>query len=56
VSITVRDSIEGDTLLLAERTASRELSRGDALAARIIARGCSGRPELERGVLSVGFA
>jgi len=54
-SITLRDLVEGDVVTVAERTASRTLSRGDCFAARVIARGCSGRPEIERGLFPIAL-
>jgi len=55
-SLTLRDLVEGDVVTVAERTASRSLSRGDCFAARVIPRGCSGRPEIERGFLPIALS
>jgi hypothetical protein len=52
-SIKLRDLVEGTDVTVNERSASRTLSRTDCLAARVIPRGCSGRPEMELGVLSI---
>lgn len=55
-TITLRDIVEGDVVTVAERSASRSVSRGDCFAARIISRGCSGRPEIERGLLPIALS
>ena len=52
-SITLRDVITGSEVTVNERTASRTLSRHDWLAARVISCGCTGGPEIERGVLPI---
>jgi hypothetical protein len=52
-SMTLRDLLDGTVVTVSERTASRTVSRHECLAARVIARGCSGRPEMERGVLPI---
>jgi hypothetical protein len=52
-SITLRDLVEGTVITVSERTASRTIARHECLAARVIPRGCSGRPELESGVLHI---
>lgn len=52
-SMTLRDVVEGSVVTVHERTASRTMSRREWLAARVIPRGCSGLPEMERGVLQV---
>ena len=52
-SITLRDLVEGSVVTVAERMASRTVSRHECLAARVIPRGCSGRPEIERGLLPI---
>jgi len=52
-SMTLRDLVEGAVVTVSERTASRSVARRECLVARVIARGCSGRPEMERGVLHV---
>ncbi len=53
VSITLRDVVNGRTVTVAERTASRSLNRFDWIAARVVERGPSGKPEMERGVLAI---
>ncbi len=50
-SITLLDLVEGGVVTVAERTASRSLNRHDCVATRVIERGCSGKPEMEMGVL-----
>ena len=52
-SMTLHDVVEGSVVTVHERTASRTVSRREWLAARVIPRGCSGLPEMERGVLHV---
>jgi hypothetical protein len=52
-SMTLRDLIEGTVVTVSERSASRTVSRHDCLAARVIPRGCSGRPEMEVGMLGL---
>ncbi|MCA2977457.1 MAG: SEC-C domain-containing protein, partial [Myxococcaceae bacterium] len=51
-SLTLRDLIEGDRVTVQEKSASRSLHRFDWIATRVVARGASGRPELE-GVMHV---
>jgi hypothetical protein len=51
VSLTLRESIEGGTVIVNERQASRTINRHDTLAARIVPRGPSGGPEMEAGLL-----
>lgn len=51
LSLTLRDAIEGGTVTVNERQASRTLAPGVHLAARVVARGPSGGPELEAGML-----
>lgn len=53
VSITLRDVLQGVNVTVAERTASRTLNQYDWIAARVVERGPSGRPEMERGVLAI---
>lgn len=53
VSITLRDVLDGGTVTVAERTASRTLNQFDWIAARVVERGPSGKPEMERGVLAI---
>jgi hypothetical protein len=53
VSIELRDVLDGTLTTVHERSASRTLVRSDMLAARIIGKGCSGEPELERGLLQI---
>lgn len=52
-SMTLRDLLEGSIVTVAERTASRTVSRHDCIAARIIPRGASGRSEIERGLIPI---
>jgi hypothetical protein len=52
-SMTLQDLVEGDVVVVSERTGSRTIARHDCLAARVIPRGCSGRPEIEMGILPV---
>lgn len=52
-SLTLRDLVEGDVVTVHERSGSRTLVRHDCLAARILPRGCSGQPEVERGLLPI---
>ena len=52
-SMTLRDLVEGTVVTVSERSASKTVSRGECLAARVIPRGCSGRPEMEQGVLHI---
>lgn len=55
-SLTLRDALEGGTIQVNERQASRTIARGDFLAARVVPRGPSGGPELEAGLLHVAPA
>lgn len=50
-SLTLRDAIEGGTVTVNERQASRTMARGDYLAARVVPSGPSGGPEMEAGLL-----
>jgi hypothetical protein len=52
-SMTLRDLLAGTVVTVNERTASRSLARHECLAARVIARGTSGGPEIERGLLHI---
>jgi hypothetical protein len=52
-SMTLHDLVEGNVVIVSERTASRTIARHECLAARVIPRGCSGRPEIERGILPI---
>jgi hypothetical protein len=52
-SLTLRDALEGGTIKVNERQASRTIARGDHLAARVVPRGPSGGPELEAGLLHI---
>jgi hypothetical protein len=52
VSLTLRDVLDETEVTVRERTASRELRRSELLAARIVAPGASGEPEIETGVLA----
>ena len=47
LSVTLRDLLDGTTVTVRERSASRQLKSSDFLAARILKRGASGEPELE---------
>jgi len=51
VSVTLRDLLEGTVVKVRERSASRSMTRQMPLAARVIAQGASGAPELESGLL-----
>jgi hypothetical protein len=53
VSITLRDVLEGEQVGVAERKGSRTLGRHEWIAARVVARGASGKPELEAGLLHI---
>ncbi len=56
VSVTLRDLVDGgDPLVVSERTLSRSVSRGQAIAARVVRAGASGRPELELSVLPISL-
>ena len=52
-SMTLRDLVEETVVTVSERSASKTVPRGECLAARVIPRGCSGRPEMEQGVLHI---
>jgi hypothetical protein len=53
VSLTLRDAIEGGSITVNERQASRTIARGDHLAARVVSQGPSGGPEIEAGLLHI---
>lgn len=53
VSLTLRDAIEGGSVTVNERQASRTIARGEYLAARIVPQGPSGGPEIEAGLLHI---
>ncbi|MEW6745960.1 MAG: hypothetical protein AB1486_24740 [Planctomycetota bacterium] len=53
VSMTLRDLLEGSSVTVSERTGSKSIARHSCLAARVIAQGCSGQPEMETGVLHI---
>ena len=53
VSLTLRDAIEGGSVTVNERQASKTIARGDHLAARIVPHGPSGGPEIEAGLLHI---
>jgi hypothetical protein len=53
VSLSLRDVIENTSVVVHERSASRIIGRREWLAARVIPRGASGAPEMERGVLHI---
>lgn len=50
-TVTVRELLAGDELVVRERSASRSLKRGDILAARVSPRGATGQPEFDGGLL-----
>jgi hypothetical protein len=53
VSLTLRDAIEGGSVTVNERQASRTIARQEYLAARIVPHGPSGGPEIEAGLLHI---
>jgi len=53
VSLTLREVLDDTEVTVRERTASRELQRSELLAARIVASGVSGEPEIEAGALAL---
>ena len=53
VSVTLRDLVDGGHVTVAERTASRSMVRHEWVAARVVVPGISGKPEMERGVVSI---
>lgn len=55
-SLTLRDAIEGGSVTVNERQASRTIARHDYLAARIVPHGPSGGPEIEAGLLHIAPA
>jgi hypothetical protein len=52
-SLTLRDAIEGGSVTVNERQASRTIARHEYLAARIVPHGPSGGPEIEAGLLHI---
>lgn len=50
-TVTVRELLGGDELVVRERSASRSLRRWDILAARVSPRGATGQPEFDGGLL-----
>jgi hypothetical protein len=52
-SLTLRDAIEGGSVTVNERQASRTIARHEYLAARIVPQGPSGGPEIEAGLLHI---
>lgn len=52
-SITLRDLVEGGTVTVNERSASRQIARHSCLAARVLPRGHTGGPEMDLGVLPI---
>jgi hypothetical protein len=52
-SMTLRDLVEGTVVTVNERMGSRSITRHTCLAARVIPRGCSGRPEIEMALLHI---
>lgn len=53
VSVTLRDLVEGGVVTVSERMGSRQLVRHECVAARVLARGSSGQPEIEKGLLRI---
>lgn len=53
VAMTLRDLVEGTVVTVHERSGSRSIARHECLAARVIPRGCSGKPEIEAGLLHI---
>ena len=53
MSLSLRDVITRTTVSVRERLGSRSIPRHTLLAARVIASGASGEPEMERGVLAI---
>jgi hypothetical protein len=53
LSLTLRDVLEGRTVVVHEKSGSRTLARHDWLAARVIPRGASGSPEIEHGAAHI---
>jgi hypothetical protein len=51
-SLNLRDIVEGDRVTVQERLGSKSLDRFDWIAARVLAAGASGKPEIE-GILQV---
>ncbi|MBI2894429.1 MAG: SEC-C domain-containing protein [Deltaproteobacteria bacterium] len=53
VSVTLREVLDDVRVTVHERMGSRHMKRSDLLAARVISRGVSGQPEIERGLLQI---
>lgn len=53
VSITLREVMDGSSVTVSERTASRSLTRHALIVARVLPCGASGQPEIERGCLEI---
>jgi len=53
VSVTLRDVLEKTEVTVHERSGSRTMERHEWLAARVVPRGVSGKPEIESGVLHI---
>ena len=53
VSLRLRDVVTGASVDVRERLGSRSIPRHTLLAARVIASGASGGPEMERGVVAI---
>jgi hypothetical protein len=53
VSLGLRDLLEGAEVTVQERSASRSLGRHEWIAARVVPRGASAKPEIEAGVLPI---
>ena len=52
-SVTLRDALDGTVLTVREKAGSRTMTRHATIAARVVQRGSSGRPEMEAGVLHI---
>ncbi|MFW5740275.1 MAG: YecA family protein, partial [Myxococcota bacterium] len=53
VSITLRDLVEGTHITVHEKSGSKSIPRHSWVAARLVPRGPSGKPEIERGLLPI---
>ena len=52
-SVTLRDILDGPRVTVRERTMSRNVRRGETIAARVIRQGMSGQPEIELSVVAI---
>jgi hypothetical protein len=52
-SLTLRDVVTRRTVVVRERRGSQSIPRHTLLAARVVAQGASGEPEMERGTLAI---